>query len=97
MKSIAGSIFCCGFAGASYLSSLLISIVHHITGKDGHRNWLPEDLNKGRLDYFYYLVAAIGVLNLGYFLMCSSCYRYKGDSDAETEFQKENPPEKVVV
>ncbi|GAB4860702.1 hypothetical protein Ancab_035864 [Ancistrocladus abbreviatus] len=71
MRSIGGSLFYCGMAIASYLSSFLVSIVHRTTEKGGRRNWLSEDLNEGRLDYFYYVVAALGTLNLVYFLVCA--------------------------
>ncbi|CAL9031197.1 unnamed protein product [Prunus brigantina] len=78
MRSIAGSLFFCGIAGSSYLSSLLIAVVHRTTEGAATGNWLPEDLNKGRLDYFYYLIAALGAINLGYFLVCANWYKYKG-------------------
>ncbi|KAK4257151.1 hypothetical protein QN277_006775 [Acacia crassicarpa] len=78
MRSIAGSLFYCGMAGSSYLSTLLISIIHKVTEKSATGNWLPEDLNKGRLDYFYYMIAVLQVFNLGYFLLISKWYKYKG-------------------
>ncbi|KAI3454615.1 hypothetical protein Pfo_011278 [Paulownia fortunei] len=78
MRSIAGSFFFCGMAAANYLNGFLISIVHRATEGSSGGNWLPEDLNKGRLDYFYYLVAALCVLNFFYFLVCAKWYRYKG-------------------
>lgn len=77
MRSIAGSLFYCGMAGSSYLSTFLISVVHKTTAKSATGNWLPEDLNKGRLDLFYYMIAALEVVNLGYFLISSKWYRYK--------------------
>lgn len=75
MRSIAGSLFFCVMAGSSYLSTLLVSIIHGVTEKSG--NWLPEDLNKGRLDYFYYMIVGLEVVNFGYFLVCSKWYKYK--------------------
>ncbi|XP_031372240.1 protein NRT1/ PTR FAMILY 2.9-like isoform X2 [Punica granatum] len=80
MRSIGGSLLFVGFAVSSYLSSLLISIIHHTT-KGNKTEWLPQDLNKGRLDYFYYLVAALEVVNLGYFIICARWYKYKGSSE----------------
>ncbi|THG07771.1 hypothetical protein TEA_014068 [Camellia sinensis var. sinensis] len=80
VRSIAGSFLFCGFALSSYLSTFLVSIVHRATGGSGKGNWLSEDLNKGRLDYFYYLIAGLEVLNLGYFLVCAKWYKYKGAS-----------------
>ena len=77
MRSIGGSFSFLGVAVSSYLSSFLVSTVHQTTAGAATGNWLPEDLNKGRLDYFYYLVAALGVINLGYFLLSANWYKYK--------------------
>ncbi|XAR65438.1 hypothetical protein NMG60_11009573 [Bertholletia excelsa] len=76
MRSIGGSFLFCGLALSSYLSSFLISVVHKTT----NGKWLAQDLNKGRLDYFYFLIAGLEVLNLGYFLLCAKWYKYKGTS-----------------
>ncbi|KAM7479974.1 hypothetical protein LguiA_028187 [Lonicera macranthoides] len=85
MRSFGGSFLACAFAMSSYLSSLLISIVHRVTRNDRGGNWLAEDLNKAKLDYFYYMVAGLEVLNLGYFLVCAKWYKYKGTSRDELE------------
>ncbi|XP_034915393.1 protein NRT1/ PTR FAMILY 2.11-like [Populus alba] len=88
MRSIGGSLFYCGVAASSYLSSLLITVVHQTTNGAATGNWLSEDLNKGRLDYYYYMIAALGVLNMGYFLLCARWYKYKGgNDDAQLELQ----------
>lgn len=78
MRSISMSLSFVGVAGSSYLNSVLLSVVHRTTTTAAYGDWLPEDLNKGRLDYFYYLVAALGVINLAYFLVCAKWYKYKG-------------------
>ncbi|KAL5973652.1 hypothetical protein ACLOJK_030306 [Asimina triloba] len=86
MRSVAGSLFFIGMACANYLSGMMVSIVHHTTnsgsGGGGGGNWLPEDLNKGRLEYFYFMLAAMEAANFVYFLGCSSWYRYKGEDGA---------------
>ncbi|KAH9611044.1 hypothetical protein KSS87_006920 [Heliosperma pusillum] len=89
MRSVAGSLFFCGIAMSSYLSSLLISIVHKVTEKGQSSGWLAEDLNKGRLDYFYYMVAGLGSLNLVYFLACAKWYKYKGTDEYTDKFDVE--------
>lgn len=98
MRSIGGSLFYCGMAGASYLSSLLISIVHKTTKGSETGDWLSQDLNKGRLDYFYYVIASLGFLNLIYFMLCARWYKYKEKEEVcplpETELQQ---PEKPIV
>ncbi|KAL3748337.1 hypothetical protein ACJRO7_009556 [Eucalyptus globulus] len=97
MRSVAGSLFYCSIAVANYLSSLLISIVHRVTAGAESGNWLPEDLNKGRLDYFYYLIAALGVLNFGYFLLCARWYKYKGTPDAILDSESEKKIEMAIT
>ena len=87
MRSIGNALFSCSFAGASYLSSLLVTIVHHVTKKHGRPDWLTNDINVGRLDYFYFLIAGMGVLNMIYFIYCARQYCYRGSS-----LQKEDKP-----
>nr|GMC55334.1 protein NRT1/ PTR FAMILY 2.11-like [Ipomoea batatas] len=84
MRSIAASFLFVGLAGSSYLSSLLTSVVHRTTG------WLAQDLNQGRLDYFYHVVAALEMINLIYFLVCAKWYKYKGNTKNTQHHQK--PP-----
>jgi peptide/histidine transporter 3/4 len=82
MRSIAGSAFFAGGALANYLSGVLVSIVHQITSGSKTGDWLDDDLNKGKLDYFYYVIAGLGILNFGYFLLCAKWYRYKDADDS---------------
>ncbi|KAI4336046.1 hypothetical protein L6164_014622 [Bauhinia variegata] len=88
MRSFAGSLFFCAMAVSSYLSTALISVIHHATAKSSTGNWLPQDLNKGRLDYFYYGIAVLEAVNLGYFLLCAKWYKYKGNSGTSLELEK---------
>lgn len=88
MRSIAGSLYYAAHAGASYLSSMLISSIHHITVKSKTGSWLPEDLNKGRLDNFYLIIAAIEIVNLGCFVLCAQWYRYKETENSSIELDK---------
>ncbi|XP_061358858.1 protein NRT1/ PTR FAMILY 2.11-like [Gastrolobium bilobum] len=87
MRSLAGSLLLCGLAGSSYLSSLLISIIHQMTANSATGNWLPQDLNKGRLDYFYYIITGLEVINFGYFLLCAKWYKYKGIGSSSSSLE----------
>ncbi|XP_054822900.1 protein NRT1/ PTR FAMILY 2.13-like [Prosopis cineraria] len=71
MRSISNSLLSCSWGVASYVSSFMITIVHRRT------SWLANDLNVGRLELFYYLIAGLGVLNLGFFLFVAHRYQYK--------------------
>nr|CAB3452208.1 unnamed protein product [Digitaria exilis] len=83
MRSVAGSLLFSGLALSSYLSGLLVTVVHRATGDDG---WLAEDLNRGKLDRFYFLIGFIGAVNFFVFLACAKWYRFKGmDGDDDDE------------
>ncbi|KAK9052129.1 hypothetical protein SSX86_028757 [Deinandra increscens subsp. villosa] len=77
MKSVGNSMFFVTVGLANYVSSGLVTTVHKATGRHGRPDWLTADINAGRVDYFYYVIAGLGVLNLGYYLMVASKYRYK--------------------
>ncbi|OMO51660.1 Proton-dependent oligopeptide transporter family [Corchorus capsularis] len=77
MKAVANSLQSISMAGASYLSTMVVNIVHNKTGGHWRPDWLTRDINAGRVDYFYYLIAVMGAFNFVYFLYVSYHYRYK--------------------
>ncbi|XP_038879872.1 protein NRT1/ PTR FAMILY 2.11-like [Benincasa hispida] len=98
MRSIGGSMFFCAIAGGSYLNGLLIILVHRMSNGSKYGDWLPEDLNKGRLDYFYYFLTGIELVNLCYFLVCAKWYKYKGATQNASEIHLiSKEPEKNSV
>ncbi|KAI3970620.1 hypothetical protein MKX01_024267 [Papaver californicum] len=78
MRSIGVSVYYLAIAVGSYASGFLVSVVDQTTEGAATGNWLAEDLNKGRLDYFYYTISLIEIVNFVYFLVCAKWYRYKG-------------------
>lgn len=64
----------------SYLSSLILTIVTTITTEDGKVGWIPDNLNEGHLDYFFWLLAVLSFLNLLAYIFCASKYRLKSAS-----------------
>ncbi|XAR59800.1 hypothetical protein NMG60_11015774, partial [Bertholletia excelsa] len=57
---------------AFYLSSAVIGLVRRTTG------WLPDDINKGRVDNVYWVLFVVGVLNFAFYLLCAWLYKYRG-------------------
>ncbi|MCO5581743.1 hypothetical protein L7F22_035632 [Adiantum nelumboides] len=55
MRSLATAISLSGFALGNYLSSFLVA---------SFTSWITRDLNEGHLDYFYWLLAALLLLDL---------------------------------
>lgn len=77
MKTMSTGLFLSTLSLGFFVSSVLVTIVHKVTGESGHGAWLPDDLNRGRLYDFYWLLAMISVVNLGVFLVCAKWYVYK--------------------
>jgi peptide/histidine transporter 3/4 len=93
MRSVAGAVLSLGFAIASYASGLMVSVVSKRTGgRDGRPDWLAQDLNQGRLDLYYLLIAAMAAVNLVYFVVCARWYRFKKSDAAVAKVKAAAPP-----
>ncbi|KAJ7943538.1 NRT1/PTR family protein 2.2 [Quillaja saponaria] len=77
MRIVSNSLLYLVLALSGYVSSLVLTVVHKVTGKHGRADWMNNDLNAGRLDYFYFLLAGLAALNFVYFMICAHRYRYK--------------------
>ncbi|KAM3376082.1 protein NRT1/ PTR FAMILY 3.1 [Capsicum galapagoense] len=76
MRSTGAALNSLASSFGSYLGTFVVTLVHSNTGKE--RNWLPDrNLNKGRLENFYWLMAGVQVINFVYYLICASLYTYK--------------------
>ncbi|KAK7373888.1 hypothetical protein VNO80_07308 [Phaseolus coccineus] len=64
-------------AVGSYVSTLLLTIVTKITTRHGSLGWIPDNLNRGHLDYFYWLLTILSFLNFLVFLWIAKRYTYK--------------------
>ncbi|KAK8588565.1 hypothetical protein V6N13_087475 [Hibiscus sabdariffa] len=73
MKSMSTGLFLSTVSMGFFVSSLLVSIVDHVT----KRIWLRSNLNKGKLNNFYWLLAVLGFLNLLVFLILASRHQYR--------------------
>uniref|UniRef100_A0A0E0FZ58 J domain-containing protein n=1 Tax=Oryza nivara TaxID=4536 RepID=A0A0E0FZ58_ORYNI len=70
-------------AAGSYLSAEAVDAVRRGT------TWLPDDLNASRLDCMYWTLAVLAAVNLGYFLLCATTYKYNnyGGDDGNVKAQ----------
>ena len=85
MQAFFMAFFYCSFSFGFFLSSVLVSLVNRVTASGGRRGWLGDnDLNKDRLDLFYWLLAALSVLNFFCYLLCARWYN-SGAGGSETD------------
>ncbi|GFS35416.1 major facilitator superfamily protein [Actinidia rufa] len=74
MSSIAGNLFGVGMGTASLVASFIMSMVNDVTGRGGSESWVSSDINKGHLDYYYWVLAGLSLVNVFYFVVCSRAY-----------------------
>lgn len=79
MKTMSTGLFLSTCALGFFLSTLTVTIVHKITGHgpQGSAGWLANNLDQGRLDYFYWLLAVMSAVNLVFFVVAARGYVYK--------------------
>ncbi|KAJ3685175.1 hypothetical protein LUZ61_014339 [Rhynchospora tenuis] len=61
----------------SYLSSFILTLVSYFTTLGGQPGWIPDNLNEGHLDRFFWLIAGLSLINLVVYVRCALRYKYK--------------------
>ncbi|KAF5750859.1 protein NRT1/ PTR FAMILY 8.1-like [Tripterygium wilfordii] len=77
MRSLCSALSLTTAALGNYLSTFLVNVVTDVSTKHGRPGWIPDNLNYGHLHYFFWLLAALSVLNLGAYLLVARWYTYK--------------------
>ncbi|XP_058212947.1 protein NRT1/ PTR FAMILY 8.1-like isoform X1 [Rhododendron vialii] len=77
MRSLCSALPLTAVALGNYLSTLLVTVVTNVTTRNGKLGWIPDNLNKGHLDYFYWILAILSVINFFVYLWISKWYTYK--------------------
>ncbi|XP_054818531.1 protein NRT1/ PTR FAMILY 4.5-like isoform X2 [Prosopis cineraria] len=79
MKSLSTAISWSSVAFGYFTSTVVVEVVNKVSG-----GWLASNnLNRDKLNYFYWLLSALSVLNFGFYLVCASWYRYKKVEDKQ--------------
>lgn len=97
MKSLSMAISWSSLAFGYFTSSLVVSVINKVSG-----GWLANNnLNRDKLDYFYWLLAGVSVLNFGFYLLCASWYKYKklelNPEDATSDKKAKGKMETCIV
>ncbi|XP_045830123.1 protein NRT1/ PTR FAMILY 1.2-like isoform X2 [Trifolium pratense] len=88
MSSIASSLFGLGMAIGYVTSSFLFSVIERVTSKGGKDGWISDNINKGRFDKYYWVIATVSGVNILYYLVCS--WAYGATADIESKVSEEN-------
>ncbi|XP_074583284.1 protein NRT1/ PTR FAMILY 4.4-like [Curcuma longa] len=94
MQAFLTAMTYCSYSFGFYLSSLLVSLVNKVTSSGpSTRGWLSDNnLNKDRLDLFYWLLAALSLLNFINYLYWSRWYSDDDPSSSPSDSPPSNLP-----
>ncbi|BFG21366.1 hypothetical protein CerSpe_076400 [Prunus speciosa] len=86
LKSFGSALCMTSISLGNYVSSLLVTIVMKVSTRDEMPGWIPGNLNKGHLDRFYFLLAALTTADFLVYILCAKWYKYikfqgKGGND----------------
>ncbi|XP_030479941.2 protein NRT1/ PTR FAMILY 8.1-like [Cannabis sativa] len=77
MRSLCSALALTTNALGSYLSTFLVTVVTDLSTRNGKLGWIPDNLNYGHVDYFFWFLALLSVLNFLVFLLVAKWYTYK--------------------
>ncbi|PON54114.1 Proton-dependent oligopeptide transporter [Trema orientale] len=77
MRSLCSALLLLSLSLGYYLSSFLLTIVTYFTTKDDNFGWIPDNLNEGHLDYFFWLLAAVSLLNMLLYITFARKFKQK--------------------
>ncbi|XP_044968816.1 protein NRT1/ PTR FAMILY 8.2-like [Hordeum vulgare subsp. vulgare] len=78
MRSMCMALSLTAISLGSYVSTLLVTVVKKVTTRGGKEGWIPDkNLNVGHLDYFFWLMTVLSVVNFAIYLPIANWYAYK--------------------
>ncbi|KAL6648499.1 hypothetical protein ACP70R_012723 [Stipagrostis hirtigluma subsp. patula] len=77
MRSLCSAFALVTVSLGSYLSSFILTLVSYFTTRNGQLGWIPDNLNEGHLDRFFWLIAGLSFLNLLVFMYYAQQYKCK--------------------
>nr|GMC87874.1 protein NRT1/ PTR FAMILY 4.3-like [Ipomoea batatas] len=90
MQAFATAITYCSYSFGFYLSSVLVSLIDKITSPSYNGGWLSDNnLNKDRLDLFYWFLATLSFLNFLNYLFWARWYSRKRSASSALSFHHE--------
>lgn len=86
MKTMSTGLFLTTLSLGFFLSSFLVSVIKQVTGTHDGQGWLADNINYGRLDFFYALLGLLSLINLVVYIICAVWYKpQKGKQAIEME------------
>ncbi|TKY50550.1 NRT1/ PTR FAMILY 7.1 [Spatholobus suberectus] len=89
IKSFGSSLCMASISLGNYVSSMLVNMVMVITARGQNKGWIPENLNTGHMDRFFFLLAGLAAFDFVLYLFCAKWYKSINVEDSDTGDQEE--------
>ncbi|XP_071692099.1 protein NRT1/ PTR FAMILY 8.3-like [Rutidosis leptorrhynchoides] len=80
MRSLCSALALLTTSLGNYLSSFILTVVTALTTRGGNLGWIPDNLNQGHLDRFFWLLAGLSFFNMVVYVFCAKLYKSKAAS-----------------
>ncbi|XAR62398.1 hypothetical protein NMG60_11017139 [Bertholletia excelsa] len=97
VKSFGSSLCMASISLGNYASSLLVSLVMKVTARGQSPGWIPEDLNNGQLDRFYFLIAVLTAVDFLIYVYFAVWYKCVNVDEGNTECQNDGQADEEVL
>ncbi|MED6124017.1 hypothetical protein PIB30_055085 [Stylosanthes scabra] len=77
MRSLCSALSLLTTSLGNYLSSFILTLVTYFTTQGGKAGWIPDNLNEGHLDHFFWLLAGLSLLNMLVYVVAAKRYKQK--------------------
>ncbi|CAO2835195.1 unnamed protein product [Amaranthus hypochondriacus] len=76
LKAFGSALCMLSMSFGNYMSSVIVTIIMKITTRNNMSGWIPENLNEGHLERFFFLLATLTTVNFMVYLYYASSYKY---------------------
>ncbi|CAL0313678.1 unnamed protein product [Lupinus luteus] len=94
LKSFGSALCMTSISLGNYVSSLLVSMVMKISTEDRMPGWIPGNLNRGHLDRFFFLLAALTSVDLIVYIACAKWFK---SIQMEGKYEQNDEPDSCKV
>ncbi|XP_024963434.1 protein NRT1/ PTR FAMILY 8.3-like [Cynara cardunculus var. scolymus] len=77
MRSLCSALSLLTTSLGNYLSSFILTLVTSITTRGGQLGWIPDNLNQGHLDRYFWVLAGLSFVNMVVYIFCAKLYKSK--------------------
>ncbi|KAG9136285.1 hypothetical protein Leryth_003879, partial [Lithospermum erythrorhizon] len=75
IKSFGSSLCMASMSLGNYVSSMIVNIVMKVTTTSDNVGWIPDDLNAGHLDRFFFLIAGFAAVDFIIYVFSAKWYK----------------------